>query len=235
MRLIEQTTQIAVKNIDNVCSQKKRIVHSTLLPNSIRALIVGPSNCGKTNVMISLIESPNGLKFRNIYIYSKSLYQPKYQYLKKLITPIKGINLFTFSENEKVISPAKANMHSIMVFDDVICDKQNTIRDYFCMGRHKHIDCFYLCQTYTRIPKHLIRDNANMIIIFKQDEMNIKHIYNDHVLGDMTFKDFLKLCSECWKDKYGFLIVSKDDPIDKDYKQNREQIGDRKKADRQQI
>lgn len=215
MRLIEQTTQIAVKNIDNVCSQKKRIVHSTLLPNSIRALIVGPSNCGKTNVMISLIESPNGLKFRNIYIYSKSLYQPKYQYLKKLITPIKGINLFTFSENEKVISPAKANMHSIMVFDDVICDKQNTIRDYFCMGRHKHIDCFYLCQTYTRIPKHLIRDNANMIIIFKQDEMNIKHIYNDHVLGDMTFKDFLKLCSECWKDKYGFLIVSKDDPIDK--------------------
>jgi len=65
-----------------------KITHSPLLPNSIRALIVGPSNCGKTNVMISLIESPNGLNFQNIY-------------LMKLIKPIKGIHMFTFSDNEK--------------------------------------------------------------------------------------------------------------------------------------
>jgi len=49
------------------------------LPNTIRALIVGPSNCGKTNIMLSLIENPNGLKFENVYIVSKSLYQPKYE------------------------------------------------------------------------------------------------------------------------------------------------------------
>ncbi|KAI8115644.1 hypothetical protein CVS40_12141 [Lucilia cuprina] len=105
--------------------------------------------------------------------------------------------------------------HSIIIFDDVICGKQNNIRDYFCMGRHKHIDCFYLCQTYTKIPKHLIRDNANMLIIFKQDEMNLRHIYNDHVIGDMTFNEFMKICSECWKDQYGFLVISKDDLINK--------------------
>jgi len=28
-----------------------------------------PSNCGKTNIMLSLIGSPNGLKFENISIY----------------------------------------------------------------------------------------------------------------------------------------------------------------------
>lgn len=204
MRLVKQTKEIVVRNTDDVCSQKKKnkCVHSSLLPNSIRALIVGPSNCGKTNVMISLIESPNGLSFQNIYIYSKSLHQPKYCYLKKLIKPIKGIKLFCFSENENVISSTKANPHSIMIFDDVTCEKQHAIRDYFCMGRHKNIDCFYLCQTYTRIPKHLVRDNANMIIIFKQDEMNLRHIYNDHIIGDMTFKIFLDICSQCWKDKY---------------------------------
>jgi len=164
--------------------------------------------------MISLIESPNGLNFQNIYIYSKSLYQPKYQYLMKLIKPIKGIHMFTFSDKEKVVSPERARPHSIMIFDDVICDKQTAIRDYFCMGRHKHIDSFYLCQTYTKIPKHLIRDNANLIIIFKQDEMNIKHIYNDHVIGDMTFKQFIKICEECWKQKYEFVLISKDNDID---------------------
>lgn len=215
MRLIKQTKQIVVRNADETQENKQRIIHSILLPNSIRALIVGPSNCGKTNVMISLIESPNGLTFKNIYIYSKSLYQPKYCYLKTLINPIKEINLFTFSENEKVLTPTEAKPHSIIIFDDVICEKQNTIRDYFCMGRHKHIDCFYLSQTYTKIPKHLIRDNANMIIVFKQDEMNLKHIYNDHVIGDMSFKEFTKICGECWKDEYGFLVVSKDDPKNK--------------------
>lgn len=215
MRLIKQTKQIVVRNADECQERKIKARHSILLPNSIRALIVGPSNCGKTNVMISLIESPNGLRFKNIYIYSKSLYQPKYCYLKKLIDPIKGINLFTFSENEEVLSPSEAKANSIMIFDDVICGKQNTIRDYFCMGRHKYIDCFYLCQTYTKIPKHLIRDNANMIIIFKQDEMNLRHIYNDNVIGDMSFNKFLKMCKLCWKDKYGFLVISKDDSITK--------------------
>ena len=61
-------------------------------------------------------------------------------------------------ENDEVLSPAKAYPHFIIIFDDVICEKQNNIRDYFCMGRHKFIDYFYLSQTYTKIPKHLMRD-----------------------------------------------------------------------------
>ena len=69
-----------------------------------------------------------------------------------------------------------------MMFDDVICGKQNSIRDYFCKGIHTNIDCFYLCQTYTKIPKHLIRVNANMIVIFKQDKMSLRHIFYTHIM-----------------------------------------------------
>ena len=194
MKLIPQKIRLQVENADHTTGDRREnvIVHSALLPNSIRALIVGPSNCGKTNAMLSLLLNPNGLKFENIYIYSKSLYQPKYEYLKELIRPIKGMELYTFSANENVITPDEAKPRSIFIFDDVICDKQSTIRDYFCMGRHKQIDCFYLSQTYTKIPKHLIRDNANMLIIFKQDEMNLKHIFNDHVFGDFEFSVYVE-------------------------------------------
>ena len=76
----------------------------------------------------------------------------------------------------------------------------------FSMGRHKDIDSFYLCQPYTRIPKHLVHDNSNILIVFKQDELNFKHIYSDHVESDMTFDDFY---TKCWKDKYGFLLINK--------------------------
>jgi len=48
--------------------------------------------------------------------------------------------MFTFSDKEKVVNPDGARTHSIMIFDDVICDKQTAEGDYFCMGRHKHID-----------------------------------------------------------------------------------------------
>ncbi|KYN28024.1 hypothetical protein ALC57_02564, partial [Trachymyrmex cornetzi] len=46
-----------------------------------------------------------------------------------------------------------------------------------------------VCQTYARIPKHLIRDNANLLILFKQDGTNLKHVYNDHVNTDMSYDE----------------------------------------------
>ena len=68
------------------------------------------------------------------------------------------------------------------------------------------VACFYLCQTYAKIPKHLIRDNENLLILFKQDDTNLKYVYNDHVNTDMFYKDFCELCRCCWQQKYGFVV-----------------------------
>lgn len=184
--------------------------HGLLFPSTIRALIVGPSNCGKTNIMLNLLENKNGLRFENVYVYSKSLNQPIYKYLEKMLSPITGIEYFKFKENDEIVKPALAKQNSIFIFDDVACTPQSVIRDYYCMGRHNLIDSFYLCQTYSHIPKHLIRDNANFLIIFKQDETNLKHIYNDHVNMDMKYNKFLDICYTCWREKFGFLTINKD-------------------------
>lgn len=210
MRFIKQPISISVCNKEKSFKNKKNYRHGKLLPSTIRAIICGPSNCGKTNLLISLIESPHGVRFENLYVYSKSLQQPKYQYLQNLLSSIAEIGYFTFSNNSDVIHPDDALINSIFIFDDVACDKQDVIREYFSMGRHFNIDCFYLCQTYAKIPKHLIRDNANLLIIFKQDNMNLRHIYNDHVNTDMLYDDFFELCSICWAQKYGFLVIDKD-------------------------
>lgn len=212
MKFNKQHESLPITNLD-LDTQPKVRKHSSLLPNSIRGLIIGPSNCGKTNVMITLLEHENGLKFENIYIYSKSLHQPKYEYLKKLITSVPGLGFYTFSNNCDVIAPDAAKPYSIFIFDDVACEKQDNVRAYFSMGRHNNVDSFYLCQTYTRIPKHLIRDNANFIIVFKQDDMNLRHIYNDHVNSDLSFSDFREICAKCWCDKFNFLVIDKDSPL----------------------
>lgn len=211
MRIVKQKNQLSIDNLDDVVSSSKQFnQHGDLLPPKIRAIICGPSACGKTNLMITLLTHKNGLRFENVYIFSKSLYQPKYKFLEEALNKVPMINYYPFSENDDIINPTNAKEYSIFIFDDVACDKQDNIKQYFSMGRHKKVDAFYLCQTYTRIPKHLIRDNANVIIAFKQDDMNLRHIYDDHVTTDMAFNHFKDICQECWKDKFGFLVIAKD-------------------------
>lgn len=182
MRFVKHTIEIPVRNIDEFASNNKNLErrHSAILPNYLRCIIAGPDGCGKTNLLVSLIESENGVKFENLYIYSKTLGQDKYEYLRQILTPIKEIGFHTFSSTDNVIAPQQAKRNSVFVFDDVICDKnQDSVRNIFCMGRHYQTDVIYLTQTYTKLSKHLIRDNCNFLVLFKQDDMNLKHAFND--------------------------------------------------------
>lgn len=218
MKIIKHKISLPIVNMDQIVNSgnnnyRVNRKHSPLFPNTLRSIICGPSNCGKSNVMLSLLFDENGLKFENVYIYSKSLYQPKYEYLKKVLRNIDDVGYYAYKENDEIIKIDDSKQNSIFIFDDIACCNQDIIREYFSIGRHKSIDSFYLCQTYTRIPKHLIRDNANFLILFKQDDLNLKHIYQDHVGTDMTFDQFKNMCSACWQQPYNFLVIDKDSDI----------------------
>ena len=206
MRFVEQPGRIETVRVGEVEQSEGR--HGPLLPNSIRGVICGPSNCGKTQALISLLLSKNGLRFRNVYVYSKSLSQPKYVYLEKLFQGIPEIGYQAFSNNEEILPPRQVGESSVMIFDDIACEKQTAVREYFCMGRHFDVDSFYLCQSYAQIPKHLVRDNLNLVILFEQDGLNQRNIY--HVNADMDFETFQKMCRRCWEQRYGFLLINKD-------------------------
>lgn len=217
MKLKKQNTCLKVKDWKlNDCLFNKNVGRNgTLLPSNIRCLICGPSNCGKTNVLLSLLLDPNGIKFCNVYLYSKSLQQPKYLLLSEILEKVEDLSFYTYNDKSQVTSPEEAEEDSVIIFDDVALEDQDTIRQYFAMGRHKGLDCFYLCQTYSKIPKQLVRDNANLIVVFKQDDLNLRHIYDDHVNTDMLWEKFQNICRECWKEKYSFLVIDKDRNINR--------------------
>ena len=54
-----------------------------------------------------------------------------------------------------------------------------------------------------------------MLIIFRQDELNLKHVYEDHVNTDMSWNRFRELCSKCWNrdHKYSYLVIDKEKDI----------------------
>lgn len=188
----------------------KKKKNGSLLPDNIRAIIVGPSDCGKTNVLMSLLTHPDGIRFEHVYIFSKTLFQPKYKLLQEILHGINGVSYTAFSDSADIPQPERVKPNSVFIFDDVVVENQDQIRKYFCFGRHMGVDVFYLSQTYSRIPKQLVRDNANLIIAFKQDNMNLKHIYDAHVGADMTFSEFVRICGDCWNHtQYGFLVIDK--------------------------
>lgn len=110
---------------------------------------------------------------------------------------------------EDVPDPRDLNFNdkNLMIFDDLLLEKQNKCESYYIRGRHSNVDCFYLSQNYFKLPRQTIRENANFIVLFKQDQKNINHIYNDHVSDDMTKDEFKKLCNTSWDKKYGFVVI----------------------------
>ena len=73
-------------DISDDFSRKYRMVkrmNNPLLPNNIRGLIIGKSNCGKTTVLLNLLLQPNWLDYNHLYVFGNTLHQQEYQILKK--------------------------------------------------------------------------------------------------------------------------------------------------------
>jgi len=204
-------------SFDNVVDEGETMVsnkprHGPLLgTRQLRALIIAPSGGGKTNLMLGLLLDKNGLFYENIYLYSKTLNQPKYTFLAKVLKPL-PVGFFTFPDSKDFMPLNEVKPRSVIVIDDMMCDDQNLMKEYFSHGRHSDVDIFYLCQSYAHIDKHCIREQANLLILFKMDNLNLRHIYDDHVSGEMSWNNFKSMCNKCWNtEKYGFLSIFKDE------------------------
>ena len=201
-------TPIKVENYDY---NKPPPRYDEIFPNIICAGIFGSSGCGKTNVLIQILLEIN--TYSNIYLCTKTPYQEKYDRLKAIIDVFNEkarykIGLYTLLPND-LKEPEEIEPYSVIIFDDILTDPQENIATYFLRGRHYNISCFYLAQTYSKVPKQCIRDNFNYLIIFKQDLKNLKHVFENHVT-DLTFERFKEMCNSCWNEKYGFLVIDKE-------------------------
>jgi ABC-type cobalamin/Fe3+-siderophores transport system ATPase subunit len=188
-------------------------LHAAIFPKNIFCVIAGATGSGKTNLMLNLLKKEKILNYSNVYVYSSTLYQPAYKYLKEFYENLeKGIKYITnqivkiahfYDADVAIINPSELDKskNHIMIFDDVMLKDQTLIKDYFCRGRHNNVNVFYLCQSLHKIAKHCIRENANIFILFKQDDKTLKYFYDTHISGDMDFNEFKQFCDDAWGKK----------------------------------
>src|SRR5271165_536226 len=123
-------------------SNDTKSFHSAFFPKNIMAVIAGKTGSGKTQLLINLLIQQGILNYSFVHIYSPTLYQDAYVFLRKyyeelshyiLNTTGKTIKIAHFhSSDDEIVDPSKldTNYHHIMVFDDVMLNDQSIIRDY---------------------------------------------------------------------------------------------------------
>ena len=167
--------------------------------NCNRTLIVGPSFCGKTHLLLNklqLIRLDN--PEQKICIITRS---PE-QYNK---IEIEDVSVEEDLEDKSI----QDFQNCCVVFDDMLDTSQKLIDPFFTRGRHNDLDVYYLSQSYFDLPKRTIRNNSNIIILFQRTLKDVEHIYRDIAGFDMSYDEFKSLCREAWRYKYNYLLINR--------------------------
>ena len=78
-------------NLDKICNNKSDDENWPF-----RMLIIGPSESGKTNALLNLIQNLNETTpVDKIYLYAKDLSEPKYEFFLSIIEKLLELNILT--------------------------------------------------------------------------------------------------------------------------------------------
>ena len=160
-----------------------------------RILTIGGSRSGKSNVLLSLIESQSDID--KIYLSAKDPYEAKYQYL---INICEKVGLKRFNDTKAFIEYSNGmhdvykninyyNRHKaykiLIVFDDMIVDmirnkKLNSIvTELFIRKKIKYFSCFYHT-TYFEVPKDVRLNTAHFFITKIPNKRELPQIAMNH-------------------------------------------------------
>ena len=161
--------------------------------NCKRTLIVGPSFCGKTHLLLNklqLIRLDDNT--RKIPIVTRT---EQYSNIE-----IEQVKVEEDLEDKRI----QDFQNCCVVFDDMLDTAQKLIDPFFTRGRHNDLDVYNLSQSYFDLPKRTIRNNSNILILFQQTLKDVEHIYRDIAGFDMSYDEFKSV----WE-KYNYLLINR--------------------------
>ena len=172
-------------------------------------LIIGPSESGKTNALLNLIQKQdNDSLIDKIYLYDKDLSEPKYQFLIKKregaeIKDLHGPSAFTEYSNtmDDVYNNIddynpKIKRKIFIVFDHMIADImtnnrfQTMVKELFIRCRKLSISLVFITQFYFKVPKDIRLNSTHCLIIKKfiiEENYKILLLIIQQILTTETF------------------------------------------------
>ena len=176
-----------------------------------RMLIIGPAGSEKTNALLNLIQKQDNKNLINkIYLYTKDLSEPKYQFLIKKCedADLKNLNdPSAFIEYSNTMDDVYANIDGynprrkrkiLILFDDMIADImtnkkfQAIIKELFIRCRKVNTYLVFITQFFFRVPKDVRLNPAHYLIMKIHNTRELKQIAIDHSVH-IEYKGLQKL------------------------------------------
>lgn len=161
-----------------------------------RALLIGSSGVGKTNLLLNIINKMAGT-FNHIYIYTKAT-EPLYDYLTSQLST----DLLTIAydlDSLRKFDDDDYYGQSLVIFDDMVNEKnQQVISELYIRGRKIKggISLLYLTQSYFQVPK-IIRIQCQYIFILKTgSNRDLKLILSEFSLNTSP-QQLIKIYNYC--------------------------------------
>ena len=202
----------------------KEGTHHWLLPKQhIRALLIGPSGCGKNNMVLNIVL--RWINWERLFVIGPTLAQPIYDILRDLSTTVAEAGEaeaeppVEFLAMEDAPDPQDLPPASCVVFDDCMLEINKSAARLFSRGMHRGADVLYLTQKYTEVPK-VLRDNVNMILLFDGVVGDaVQRIHKAWCSGDMSLDEFRRF-SAAADEPFSFTVISLTErPFDGKYRQ----------------
>ena len=185
------------------------------------ALMVGPTNSGKTKYLVDLLSN----EFRGTFDYV-ILLCPTYTFNKTY----RGFaeedrDFFVLTPDQhhiddwlRIVSFVFEGTNSLIILDDCAASRDvkkrtNELVNLAFSARHKGLSVWVITQQMTSISKPFRENIAALVLFYTPSRKDMKEIFNEYG-GGMTSDEKLRLLSALKRNKYSKLIFSLRHPFE---------------------
>ena len=147
------------------------------------AIFSGPTNCGKTKLVLDLLEKEYQGHYENIVIICPTLRRNRTYLDRSWIW--KNNCIFCVEPKDRLFDWVKQlsqifdGEETLFIVDDIIADetldkKRQPLVELAISGRHKKHSLWLLTQSYTAIPKNLRRQKKQLFFWYPNEKSDLK-------------------------------------------------------------
>jgi hypothetical protein len=227
----------AIKVRDTDTTPKNNGYDQFLIPNHpSRTAFVGTSGCGKTNVILNLLQGMGMYKnyFEFIHLFSPTYFIDKsWRAMDNLLPdkrPEKCVDSvfmvheeYSLPELIDIINEQKElvkeqgyeNTKTLYIFDDVAANAKlmnsSKFAELFMTGRHSNSSTWISTQHFKKMAS-AVRGQISNWILFDNSSEEMKKMAKEIPPGCCNEKRFIEVMKFATKERYGFLHVNKQAP-----------------------
>ena len=157
------------------------------------AIFTGQTNCGKTHHVLGLIEKEYNKHFDYIVIICPTLRENSTYDVKEWIKINDNVWLVDPKDNlyqwVKKLSELLRFFEVLFIIDDIIANerlgkRRQPLLELSISDRHPGYYLWLLTQSYSAIPKHLLRQAKAIFAWYPKERGDLKMIHDENVLTD---------------------------------------------------